>query len=79
MRAARFLLLIATLLTVPADGLSSAAAREPGVIAFGETREQLKQTPIEKRPYRPLHVYGNAVRRQHSRSRASAPRPSAQR
>jgi hypothetical protein len=41
---------------------------DPRVIALGETREQIKSTPIEKRPYRPLHVYGNSVRRRHFRS-----------
>ena len=41
---------------------------DPRVITFGETREQIKSTPIEKRPYRPLHVYGNTLRRRHSRT-----------
>jgi len=49
----------------------SAHARGPGfdprVITFGETREQIKSTPIQQRPNRPLHVYGNSVRRRHSR------------
>ncbi len=30
----------------------------------GHTREELRTMPIETRPYRPGHVYGNAVRRQ---------------
>jgi hypothetical protein len=38
------------------------------VITFGESREKIKATPIEKRPNRPLHVYGNSVRRRHTRS-----------
>ncbi|MEI8228696.1 MAG: hypothetical protein WCH77_10605 [Planctomycetota bacterium] len=37
-------------------------------------RDQIKQTPIEKRPYRPLHIYGNAVRRRQSRGGSSAQR-----
>jgi hypothetical protein len=45
------------------------SAQEPGwsgqVIAFGQQREQIRSTPIEQRPYRPLHFYGNAVRRAH--------------
>lgn len=40
---------------------------DPRVITFGAEREQIKSTPIEQRPYRPLHVYGNSVRRRHSR------------
>lgn len=40
---------------------------DPRVITFGAEREQIKNTPIEKRPYRPLHVYGNSVRRRQTR------------
>jgi hypothetical protein len=40
---------------------------DPRVITFGPAREQIKGTPIEQRPYRPLHVYGNTVRRRHAR------------
>jgi hypothetical protein len=50
---------------------AEAADSSPGVslriITFGETRQQLQATPIEQRPYRPLHFYGNAVRRQSRR------------
>jgi hypothetical protein len=46
-------------------------AQEPGwsgvVIARGEMRRQIEATPILERPYRPLHFYGNAVRRAHYR------------
>lgn len=49
----------------------SAAAAEPGwssvVIPTGEYREQIKSLPIEQRPYRPLHFYGNTIRRSHYR------------
>lgn len=48
-----------------------AEAQEPGwspvVIPTGEYREQIKSMPIEARPYRPLHFYGNTVRRNHYR------------
>lgn len=37
------------------------------IIATGDFREQIESTPIELRPYRPLHFYGNAVRRRHHR------------
>lgn len=40
---------------------------DPRVITFGPEREQIKSIPIEKRPYRPLHVYGNSIRRRHTR------------
>lgn len=49
----------------------SASAGEPGwspvVIARGEYRDQIKSMPMEQRPYRPLHFYGNTVRRIHYR------------
>lgn len=44
---------------------------EPGwmgvIIARGELRDQIESTPILERPYRPLHFYGNTVRRNHYR------------
>ena len=39
----------------------------PVVIATGDYRRQLESTPILNRPYRPLHVYGNTLRRLHYR------------
>jgi hypothetical protein len=54
-----------------------AAHQEPGwlgvIIARGELREQIEATPILDRPYRPLHVYGNTVRRNYYRG-APGPR-----
>jgi hypothetical protein len=51
--------------------VSAAEARDTGfdprIVTFGETREQIKSTPINQRPNRPLHVYGNTVRRRTSR------------
>jgi len=48
---------------------SSASGQEPGwsgrVIAFGEQRAQIESTPIVHRSYRPLHFYGNTVRRRY--------------
>ena len=48
-----------------------AAGQEPGwsmrVIATGDFRRRIQATPIEYRPYRPLHVYGNTIRRMHHR------------
>jgi hypothetical protein len=40
------------------------------VIARGAEREQIESTDILQRPYRPLHFYGNTVRRQHYRGRS---------
>jgi len=46
-------------------------AQEPGwtsrVLKLGSERETSEQTPILERPYRPLHFYGNAVRRNYYR------------
>jgi len=57
--------------------LVPAAGKEfdPRVITFGETRDQIKSTPVTSRPNRPLHVYGNTVRRRADR----ASRPTATR
>ncbi|MFM7206272.1 MAG: hypothetical protein ACKO4T_06365 [Planctomycetaceae bacterium] len=49
----------------PADAASTGF--DPRVITFGETRQQIQSTPVLERPYRPLHVYGNTVRRRHHR------------
>jgi len=58
---------------------ASVPAQEPGwmgqVIVFGHQREVIESTPILRRPYRPLHFYGNTVRRRYYRGRtAPAPR-----
>lgn len=47
------------------------AAQEPGwsgpIIARGPQREAIEKTEIHLRPYRPLHFYGNTVRRTYYR------------
>ena len=57
---------------------SSSYGDEPtwsgGVIVRGEEREKIRSLPIEERPYRPFHFYGNTVRRMHYRG---TPLPSA--
>jgi hypothetical protein len=49
-------------------------AQQPGwspvIIPTGAYRDQIKSMPIEQRPYRPLHFYGNAVRRNYYRGNA---------
>jgi len=46
-----------------------ANAAQPGwspvIVATGSYRRQIQSTPIELRPYRPLHFYGNTVRRRY--------------
>jgi hypothetical protein len=48
------------------------SGQEPGwypqVIAPPEMRPLIQATPMELRPYRPLHLWGNTVRRMHYRN-----------
>lgn len=39
----------------------------PYVFARGEDRQILQAMPLHQRPYRPLHVYGNSMRRTYYR------------
>ncbi len=54
---------------------TAALAGEPGwegrVIKFGAAREQVQETDILHRSYRPLHFYGNTVRRRYYRGTAA--------
>ncbi len=34
-----------------------------GIVLHGEERDEVKSKPVTERPYRPLHFYGNTVRR----------------
>lgn len=58
--------------------LSFAYGKEPSwtgvVVKRGVDRVITQQTPIEYRPYRPFHFYGNTVRRLHYRGEV-LPRP----
>ena len=49
---------------------------EPGwlgvVVARGELKQWIDSTPIEDRPNRPFHFYGNTVRRKYYRGAATA-------
>jgi hypothetical protein len=64
---------VATVALVPVTPVDAANARiEPQIIARGENREQVHNTPILERPNRPLHVYGNTVRRRHHRGVSKA-------
>jgi len=58
---------------LPASGAAaSGPGFDPRVVTFGDTRDQLKATPMVNRPYRPLHFYGNTVRRRHYREQDGA-------
>jgi len=79
MRTARLILsLLAIPCLLPGEICPPAWGRQSGfdprVITFGESRTEIKSTPIEQRPYRPLHVYGNSIRRRHSRSGSTGQR-----
>jgi hypothetical protein len=54
--------------TVP--GWSQEPGWTPRVVKMGEDREVSENTDILERPYRPLHFYGNTVRRRYYRGRA---------
>ncbi len=61
-----------TVPVVPVVGpIAVAPTQEPDwspiVIPRGEYRDHIKAMPIEDRPYRPLHFYGNTIRRNHYR------------
>jgi hypothetical protein len=59
---------VATVALVPVSPATASSNRiDPRIVTFGETRQQIQNTPVLERPYRPLHVYGNTVRRRHSR------------
>lgn len=48
--------------SVPVNGYA-ASGWYPYVIARGEDRQWIRETPIEQRPNRPLHFWGNTRRR----------------
>lgn len=57
---------VATLATpTNSEAISSQPGWSPVIVATGNYRQQLQATPIEYRPNRPLHIYGNTVRRRH--------------
>ncbi|MDA1051603.1 MAG: hypothetical protein O3C40_14130 [Planctomycetota bacterium] len=63
------LLLLAVALTTASLLPVEAASASGPVIARGAQREAIKSEHILNRPYRPLHFYGNTVRRRHTRHR----------
>jgi len=63
-------LVVVATLAAPLATTAPAVAREfdPRVVTFGEARAEIKSKPVTQRPNRPLHVYGNTVRRRAQRS-----------
>ena len=64
-------LVLLTVFSTSLSGIPAVAADtgfDPRIIVFGEERERIQNTPIEQRPNRPLHFYGNSVRRRNTRS-----------
>ncbi|MCH5374470.1 MAG: hypothetical protein JJ992_10865 [Planctomycetes bacterium] len=55
--------------------MNSSSAQEPDwrgvIVARGETRQEIESTDILVRPYRPLHFYGNTLRRRYYRGWAT--------
>ncbi|MFM7137633.1 MAG: hypothetical protein ACKO1M_11275 [Planctomycetota bacterium] len=61
----------------PAPAVAAGTGFDPRIVTFGDSRDEIKSTPITQRPYRPLHVYGNSVRRRHQRAAPAPARSSA--
>lgn len=53
----------------------SPAAWSPVIVATGDYRTKIRSTPIQHRPGRPLHVYGNTIRLFNQSGRAERTRP----
>jgi hypothetical protein len=64
----RFLLTMAFALV---GSLGCQALADGPVIATGAQRQQIRSTPILERENRPLHFYGNTVRRLNARQTGS--------
>lgn len=58
---------ILTLVFLIAVSMGCQALADGPVIATGAQRQQIRATPILERENRPLHFYGNTVRRLHER------------
>ncbi len=67
------LLLVALVVSLGVGYASEIKAAPPTgwdstIILRGQERAVVKSKPIEQRPNRPLHVYGNTIRRMESRA-----------
>ncbi|MFG0290271.1 MAG: hypothetical protein ACF8CQ_18980 [Rhodopirellula sp. JB044] len=72
MKPLRYAFVAAFFATFAAADAATAASPgwSPVIIARGAYRDQIKSMPIEQRPNRPFHFYGNTVRRRHYRGTA---------
>lgn len=66
-KSGSLIILVSVLYLVPEKSAVAEPGWSPVIIATGAYREQIQATPIELRPYRPFHIYGNTVRRIHYR------------
>jgi len=55
------------LLAAAGMGQAETARGDGPIIAFGAERQAIRATPVLERENRPLHFYGNTVRRLNSR------------
>lgn len=65
--------LILTLVVAVMSSLGCQAIADGPIIATGAQRQQIRATPILERENRPLHFYGNTVRRVHARQTSGQP------
>lgn len=67
-------LVAAVAIVFGADSASAQCNGEPGwypyTFARGSDRARIAETPLLQRPYRPLHFYGNTIRRSYYRGSA---------
>lgn len=75
-RLSLLIALICGTFTITTGTVSSAETGwSPRIIATGDFKAKIESTPIELRPNRPLHFYGNTLRRRYYRAiRKSATR-----
>jgi len=70
-----FIMTVLIGITLSATASASETGWSAKIIATGEFKEKIESTPIELRPNRPLHFYGNTVRRRYYRAlKNSSPR-----
>ena len=61
--------LLLAMVLLPQAAISAAEPTwYPYVVARGPDRIAIQNTPMHQRPYRPMHFYGNAVRRSYQRN-----------
>ncbi len=78
----RYMTILATLTLATAISFETTTTQaasptgwSPVILPTGNYRTQIKSIPIENRPGRPLHVYGNTIRLMDQAERDAAVRP----